>query len=134
LTGPSSGGTAVPAIPAIVLGGLAILFATANGANPVAIEALANPPALIRAALVGGSASLAVALLARGLSRLAAGASDVAGLVRGVRLVFLALASVAAGTGWVLGDPLPIVVALVIAGVDVLETSILLLVVVRHRP
>jgi hypothetical protein len=43
--------------------------------------------------------------------------------------VFLAVAAFAAAAGWALGHPLPLVVALVIAGVDVLETSFLLLVV-----
>jgi len=55
-------------------------------------------------------------------------------MIRGVRLVFLAVAALAAGAGWILGHPLPLVVALVIAGVDVLETSFLLLVVnIRSR-
>jgi hypothetical protein len=46
-----------------------------------------------------------------------------------VRLVFLALAALAAAAGWLLGETLPLVVALVIAGIDVIETSFLLLVV-----
>jgi hypothetical protein len=50
-------------------------------------------------------------------------------MIRGVRLVFLAVAAFAAASGWLLGHPLPLVVALVIAGVDVLETSFLLIVV-----
>ncbi len=67
--------------------------------------------------------------LARGLARLSVGTSDVPGLVRGVRYLFLAVAAGAAGAGWLLGEALPLVVALVIAGVDVVETSLLLLVV-----
>jgi hypothetical protein len=43
--------------------------------------------------------------------------------------VFLAVAAFAAASGWLLGHSLPLVVALVIAGVDVLETSFLLIVV-----
>jgi hypothetical protein len=35
--------------------------------------------------------------------------------------------------GWLMGHPLPFIVALVIAGVDVLETSFLLLVVTLRR-
>jgi hypothetical protein len=50
-------------------------------------------------------------------------------MIRGVRFVFLAVAALAAASGWLLGHPLPLVVALVIAGVDVLETSFLLIVV-----
>jgi hypothetical protein len=49
-------------------------------------------------------------------------------LIRGVRLSFLAVAAFAAAAGWAFGSALPIVAALVIAGVDVLETSFLLLV------
>ncbi len=54
---------------------------------------------------------------------------DIGSMIRGVRLVFLAVAALAAASGWMLGHPLPLVVALVIAGVDVLETSFLLIVV-----
>jgi hypothetical protein len=122
------------AMVAIGVGGLALLIATLSGGNPVFIDALIHPQAVIRAGLVGASVAVAVTLLAKGLSRLAVGTADVAGLVRGVRLVFLALAAAAAAAGWALGDPLPIVVALVIAGIDVIETSILLLVVLRDGP
>ena len=56
---------------------------------------------------------------------------DVRGMIRGVRLAFLALAAFAAAAGWLLAHPLPLVVAAVIAGIDVIETSFLLLVVGR---
>jgi hypothetical protein len=46
-----------------------------------------------------------------------------------VRLVFLALAALSAAAGWALGHPLPLLIALVIAGIDVVETSFLLIVV-----
>jgi hypothetical protein len=54
-------------------------------------------------------------------------------MVRGVRLAFLALAAFAAAAGWALAHPLPLVIALVIAAIDVLETSFLLLVVTFRR-
>ena len=54
---------------------------------------------------------------------------DLIALVRGVRYVFLAVAALCAAGGWLIGHPLPLVVALVIAGVDVLETTFLLIVV-----
>lgn len=117
------------ALVAIGLGGLAVIGATVAGSNAAVLEAIVHPPAAIRALLVGLSAAVAVTLLARGLARLAAGSNDVASLIRGVRLVFLAVAAAAAGLGWLLADPLPLIVALVIAGIDVLETSFLLLVV-----
>jgi hypothetical protein len=119
----------VAAAAALGLGGLAVLGATLAGQDAARLDAIVHPPTLIRAALVGLCATLAVVALGRGLARLAAGTADVPGLVRGVRLVFLALAAMAAGAGWALGEALPIVVALVIAGVDVVETSFLLIVV-----
>jgi hypothetical protein len=117
------------ALLAIGLGGLAIVGATLVGSNGNTLDAIVHPPPLVRAALVGGSVAIAVILLARGLARLAGGTEDVPGMIRGVRLVFLALAAGAAAAGWALGDALPLVVALVIAGIDVVETSFLLLVV-----
>ena len=140
----------------LVAGAGAIAAGTALGWDASSLTALVTPPAAIRAALVGGSAAIGIWLLAAALSRLAgdapdssdrsdsarpAGADepierrrDIGSMIRGVRLVFLAVAAFAAGAGWLLGHPLPLVVALVIAGVDVLETSFLLLVVtIRAR-
>ena len=123
----------IAALGALALGGTAIAAATLVGQDHARLDSLVHPPTLIRAALVGGSAAIAVILLTRGLIRLAVGTTDVPGLVRGVRLIFLALAAAAAGAGWAAGDPLPLVVALVIAGIDVVETSFLLLVVSSGR-
>jgi Na+-transporting NADH:ubiquinone oxidoreductase subunit NqrE len=117
------------ALGAIGLGGIAVAAATLAGTDAAVLDAIVHPPPIVRAALVGVAAALAVVLLSGGLSRLAAGTTDVPALIRGVRLVFLAIAAAAAGAGWALGDALPLVVALVIAGIDVLETSFLLLVV-----
>ena len=114
---------------ALVLGGLAVVGATAVGTNGATLDAIVRPPVPLRAALAGLSAALAVILLSRGLARLAGGGDDVPGLVRGVRLVFLAVAAGAACAGWALGSALPLVLALVIGGIDVVETSFLLLVV-----
>jgi hypothetical protein len=54
-------------------------------------------------------------------------------MVRGIRFVFLAAAAFAAAAGWLVGNPLPIVIGLVIAGVDLAETSFLLLVALGRR-
>ncbi|MEA2619694.1 MAG: hypothetical protein QOC97_467 [Chloroflexota bacterium] len=118
---------------ALVGGVIAVVAATVVGAQGNALDSIVHPPALIRAALVGGSAAIAVVWLARGLVRLAAGTDDVPSLIRGVRLVFLAVAAAAAGAGWALGDALPLLVALVIGGIDVIETSFLLVVVATGR-
>jgi hypothetical protein len=132
-------------------GALAIAAGTALGWDATALATVVTPPPLIRAALVGGSAALGVVLLLSALGRLAAdepvdpgvvrrpSAGDpvspraVAEMIRGVRQVFLAVAAFAAASGWLIGHPLPLVVALVIAGVDVLETTFLLIVVSLHR-
>jgi hypothetical protein len=128
----------------LLAGTLALLIGTLLGWNSAFLDALATPPALIRAALVAGSVVLGLWLLAQAMRRLAEsrgpGAGemsgrDLAGLIRGVRLVFLAVAAFAAAGGWLVGHPLPFIVALVIAGVDILETSFLLLVTsVRRDP
>ena len=121
------------AFGALSIGAVAVVGATLIGSDASTLDVIVHPPAAIRAALVGASAALAVVLLSRGLARLAGGMTDVPGLVRGVRLSFLAVAAAAAGAGWLLGDPLPLIVALVIAGIDVVETSFLLLVVSTDR-
>jgi len=117
------------ALVAVGIGVLAVLGATIAGMNGAFLDALVHPIPIVRAGLVGVSAGLAVILLTRGLTRLSEGRTDVPGMIRGVRLVFLALAAASAGMAWILADPLPLIVALVIAGIDVLETSFLLLVV-----
>jgi hypothetical protein len=117
------------ALVALALGALAVVAATLVGQDPARLDAIVKPPALIRAALVGVAAVLGVTCLVRGLTRLSTGTSDVPGLVRGVRYLFLAVAAAAAAAGWLLGEALPLVIALVIAGVDVVETSLLLIVV-----
>ena len=117
------------ALVAVGLGGLAVLGATVAGTNGAFLDSIVHPIPIVRAALVGGSAALAVVLLTRGLTRLSEGRTDVPGMIRGVRLVFLAVAAFAAAAGWLLGHPLPLIVAVIIAAIDVIETSFLLLVV-----
>ncbi len=123
----------------LIAGAGAIAAGTALGWDAASLGAIVTPPGPIRAALIGLSAAIGVWLLTAALSRLAGDPDeadtpierrrDIGSMIRGVRLVFLAVAAFAAGAGWLVGHPLPIVVALVIAGVDVLETSFLLLVV-----
>jgi hypothetical protein len=126
----------------LAFGIVALVGGTVLGWNSGILDAVVAPPALIRAALVGASAVGGLAILLRALRHLETGrglpsgelgARDLAMLVRGARYVFLAVAAFSAGAGWLLGHPLPLIVALVIAGVDVLETSFLLLVVTLRR-
>lgn len=124
------------------LGIAALVGGTLLGWNGDLLTAIATPPAIIRAALAGASVVVALALLAKAVRRIEEGrrlppgeltGRDLAGLIRGVRYVFLSVAAFAAAGGWLLGSALPFVVALIIAGVDVLETSFLLLVVALRR-
>lgn len=126
----------------MAFGIVAFAGGTLLGWNASLLDAIVTPPTLVRASLVGASAVVGLALLARALHRLETGRGrasadlsghDLAALVRGVRFVFLAVAAFSAGAGWLLGHPLPFIVALVIAGVDVLETTFLLVVVALRR-
>ena len=126
----------------LLAGGAALVGGTLLGWNGTLLETIATPPALVRAALVGASVVLAGWLIVRAIRRMedargvASGAltgRDLVGLIRGVRYVFLAVAALSAALGWLLGHPLPFIVALVIAGVDILETTFLLIVVTLRR-
>lgn len=118
----------------LLLGVLALALGTGLGWNGRLLEVAVTPPSIVRAALVGLSVVIGLALFGSALRRLAGHgdssmAADWPRMVRGIRLAFLGVAAFAAAAGWALGHPLPIVVALVIAGVDVIETSFLLLIV-----
>jgi len=129
---------------ALVAGLVAVLVAMATGLVPDLLAAVAKPVPIVRAVLAGGALVIGGRLLVAALRRINAsferggdGAveisdADLGIMVRGVRLVFLAAAAFAAAAGWILGEPLPLVIALVIAGVDVVETSFLLLVATRR--
>lgn len=119
---------------ALGAGALAVVGATVAGTSQGLLDAVVAPPAVVRAALVGASVVLGLWLLVRSAGRMAAaGTTDVPGLIRAVRLAFLAVAAFAAAAGWALAHPLPLIVSAVIAGIDVIETSLLLLVVGGSR-
>ena len=129
---------------ALLAGLAAVGIAMATGLAPELLDAVAQPAPVLRAVLAGGAIVVGGRLLLAALRRIDSafrrGATDDAEIsdvdlgtmVRGVRLVFLAAAAFAAAGGWILGEPLPLVVALVIAGVDVVETSFLLLVATKR--
>ncbi|MDT4947066.1 MAG: hypothetical protein QOH14_3799 [Pseudonocardiales bacterium] len=123
-------------VVALVLGVVAVVVGSALGGTGAVLDAVVTPPIIVRAALVGVSTVVAVALLGRALTALGGGGvpdRDMATMIRGVRLAFLAVAAIAAAAGWLVGHPLLLVVALVIAGVDVVETSFLLIVARSRR-
>lgn len=136
----------VVATLALLAGVAAVLIAMAVGFAPELLEMVATPPALVRAGLAGLAIVLGGRLLFAAVRKIDSSLrreadpagqlsdADLGTLVRGVRLVFLAAAAFTASLGWILGEPLPLVIALVIAGVDVVETSFLLLVASRRTP
>ncbi len=124
-------------LAALVAGFMALLAGTAMGWDPRFVDAVVTPPPPMRAALVALSVLFALWALRRGVVRISQGRDPEAGgpaaLIRGVRFVFLAVAGLSAAAGWLLGHPLPLIVALVIGAVDVIETTFLLLVLGTRR-
>lgn len=125
-------------IAALLAGLAALVVGTAMGWDATLVDTVVTPPPLVRAALVAGAVLFAGWAFSRGLRRISDGRDPETGgpaaLIRGVRFVFLALAGLSAAAGWLLGHPLPLIVALVIAAVDVIETTFLLLVLGTRRP
>lgn len=142
ILGAGTGRTRRGATLGLAAGLLALIAAIVAGGGRDLLEGLAGPPPILRAALVGIFIIVGVALLGRAVQRLEAARGIAPGApvstvelgqtLRGIRFVFLAVAAFAAAAGWLLGNPLPIVIGLVIAGVDVAETSLLLLVATTH--
>ena len=126
---------------ALLAGGVAVIAAATLAGDGGLLATIVGPPAVVRAALVGSMTVVGLALGRGALLRIAASGAPAGGLrqadpivlLRGIRLVFLALAALAAAAGWLLASPLPLVVAGVVAAVDVVETSFLLLVVGPRR-
>lgn len=133
------------ALGALLLAGLsAIGTAMFAGQFEGAFESIARPSLFWRAGFAGFSLVLGGALLLGAIERMGGSVdeghgtgeevsnADLGSMIRAIRLVFLSAASFTAAGGWLLGDPLPLVIALVIAGVDVVETTFLLLVAGRR--
>ena len=122
-------------VAALVVGIAALVIAVLAGWNEAFLEAIVTPPLIVRALLIALCSVGGVALLAAAAARISAAGDrhnperDLPGMIRGVRLVFLAVAAFAAAAGWLLAHPLPLIVAVIIAAIDVIETSFLLLVV-----
>jgi hypothetical protein len=126
---------------ALLIGGVAVIAGVSLLGSGDLLEAIVSPPAIVRAALVAAAVYVALRLGRASLERFTAAgatsgplaAADPLVMLRGIRLAFLSLAALAAAAGWLLANPLPLVVAAVIAAVDVVETSFLLLVVAPLR-
>jgi hypothetical protein len=117
----------MPRAAPLVAGLLVLVAASFMGWNSALVTAIVDPPLPARLALALATLLVAVALLAGAVERLR-GDAQPATLVRGVRLVFLAVGAIAAGIGWLLGSPLPVAVGLIVGAIDLVETTFLLLV------
>ena len=76
----------------------------------------------------GKAAFLRCSDVLRATARVGGAHDDARELIRAVRLVFVAVGCFAAAAGWIMGSPLPIIAGLIIVGIDVVETTFLLLV------
>ncbi len=141
----------------MAIGFLALVLGTLAGWSGSFASAVLSPAPIVRAILAAAAFLLGIAWLAQALGRLST--PPVAGrdardpqsaprlpefparspdhphpavLIRAVRLVFLAVAAFAAAFGWLAGQAVPVVLALIVAGIDVVETTFLLLVVVAR--
>ena len=111
----------------LVMGFAALVLGSVLGGADI-LGRILEPPFPL-GLLLGAAAVLmgAVAVL-RAASRVGGAREDARELIRAVRLVFVAVGCYAAAAGWVVGSALPIVVGLIIVGIDVIETTFLLLV------
>lgn len=117
----------------LVLGLVALALATATGWQHALERLVLSPEPIVRAVLALACLVAALATFARSVDLLHAGGGPVA-VVRGVRLSFVAIAFTAAAAGYALDFALAVVLGLVIGGVDVVETTLLLAVILARRP
>lgn len=113
------------------IGALAIGVAMVAGRTDLLV-ALLEPPIPVSWLLGLASAVLGVWLLLRSSEQVGSSGEPLQ-LIRAIRLLFLAVAAFAAAAGWLIGSAVPVVAALLIAGVDVLETTFFLMVTSARR-
>ncbi len=118
------------AVLALVFGALAIALAMVAGRTDL-LSVVLQPPAPVGWLLGAAAAIVGVVLLLRSADQVGT-SSEPAELIRAIRIAFLAVAAFGASAGWFIGSPVPIVAGLVIAGVDMLETTFLLVVATRR--
>lgn len=114
--------------PLLLVGGLLLLVGVSVAGQGDLLGRLLEPPIWASIPLAIAAGLVGFVLAWRAVERLASSAGDPRQLIRGVRLVFLAVAAFAAAVGWLLSSAMPVVVGLVIGAVDVIETTALLLV------
>jgi hypothetical protein len=111
----------------LVLGIGAVVLATVAGASDV-LGRILEPPFPVGLLLGTAVSILGVVVLLRAVARAGGAREDARELIRAVRLVFVAVGCFAAAAGWFVGSPVPIIAGLIIVGIDVVETTFLLLI------
>ena len=106
--------------------GAVVLASMAGGTD--ALGRILEPPFPVGLLLAVAAVLLGIVVVLRAASRIGAAHEDARELIRAVRLIFLAVGCFAAAAGWVIGSAVPIVAGLMIVGIDVIETTFLLLV------
>lgn len=122
-------GLAAPA--ALVIGVAAVLLAMVAGRGDL-IGAVLTPPLAARILLGLAALVIGVVIVLRASDQLGT-SQEARNLIRAVRLIFVAVGAFAAAAGWLFGSPVPIIAGLVVVGIDLVETSFLLLVTAAHR-
>jgi uncharacterized membrane protein YfcA len=112
----------------ILLAGLMVLVLTAAAGRTDLLARFLEPPIWAAVPLAIATGLIGSVMGSRAVGMLRSATGDPRALIRGVRLLFLAVAAFAAAAGWLLGSAMPVVVGLVIAAVDVIETTALLLI------
>jgi hypothetical protein len=110
----------------LLLGLALVVLVTVAGRSDV-LTALLAPPMPARLFLGVAALIVGVLLVLASADRMRTD-REPRGLVRAIRLMFVAIGAFAAGAGWLFGSPVPVIAGLVIIAVDLLETSFLLLV------
>jgi hypothetical protein len=112
---------------ALLAGVGAIGLAMASGSSDL-LGRILEPPFPLGVLLGIASLIIGVVVVLRAAARIGEAGEDARELIRAIRLIFLAVGLCSAAAGWIMGTPIPIVAGLVIIGIDVLETTFLLLV------
>src|SRR5262245_48501559 len=110
----------------LLVGLLLVVAVTVSGRSDV-LTALLSPPMPARLLLGIAAFIVAVLVVLAAADRVGTG-KEARGLIRAVRLMFVAVGLFAIAVGWFIGSPVPVVAGIVITAIDLLETSFLLLV------
>lgn len=116
-----------------LVGGIVLVIGATLLGGAGALGPLLEPP--FPAGLLLGIAVgiLGLVVVLRAAARIGPARNDARELIRAVRLIFVAVGLFAAAAGWIVGSALPIVVGLVIVGIDIIETSFLLIITAARR-